>query len=49
MTRQGYSRTSTLLELREADIEWGRKFANRHDCTEQLNQLLDNAYKDVHQ
>jgi len=49
MTRQGYSRRTMLRELRAADIEWGRKFANRQDCTEQLEQLLDNAYKDVHQ
>jgi hypothetical protein len=38
-----------LRELRAADIEWGRKFANRQDCTEQLEKILDNAYKDVHQ
>ena len=49
MTRQGYSRQTMLRELREADIEWGRKFANRQDCTEQLEKILDNAYKDVHQ
>jgi len=49
MTRQGYSRQAMMQELRAADIEWGRKFANRQDCTQQLEQLLDNAYKDVHQ
>ena len=49
MTRQGYTRTTMLRELSNADIEWGRKFANREDGEEQLGQLLDSAYKDVHQ
>ena len=49
MTRQRYSRTATLKELQAADIEWGRKFADRHDGDQQLEQLLDSADKDVHQ
>lgn len=49
MTRQGYTRTTMLRELSNADIEWGRKFANREDGEGQLGQLLDSAYKDVHQ
>ena len=49
MTRQRYSRTATLKELQAADIEWGRKFADRHDGDQQLEQLLDSADKDVNQ
>jgi len=49
MTRQGYARATVLAELRSADIEWGRKFADRQDGDQQLEQLLDSAHKDVNQ
>ena len=49
MTRQKYARATMLKELQAADIEWGRKFANRPDGDQQLEQLLDSAHKDVYQ
>ena len=49
MTRQGYARATVLAELRAADIEWGRKFADRPDGDQQLEQLLDRAHRDVNQ
>ena len=43
MARQGYSDAPMLTELQSADIEWGRKYADRPDAQQRLESLIDTA------
>ena len=43
MVRQGYSDATMMTELRHADIEWGRKYADRPDTDHQLQVTIQNA------
>tara|TARA_R100000687_G_C6290158_1_gene91015 strand:+ start:212 stop:355 length:144 start_codon:yes stop_codon:yes gene_type:complete len=43
MARQGYSDATMLTELQSADIEWGRKYADRPDAQQRLESLIDTA------
>jgi len=43
MVRQGYSDAAMMSELRSADIEWGRKYADRPDTDERLADTVQNS------
>ena len=45
MIRQGYGDGDIAKELREADTDWGGKYANRPDGGALLDTLLNSAHK----